>query len=80
MFVVRTKFVVKTEVLLRTVYTEIESGVAVIGPTQVAEKLGVSKSTAQKMLNDLSKAGYGVYVPKKGWFSTKGEKWKQKRQ
>lgn len=66
MFAVRTKFVTKTEVVLRTVYTALEKGLAVIGPTQVAEELGVSKSTAQKMLNELSEAGYGVYVPKKG--------------
>jgi len=71
---VRTKFDVKTEVIFRAVYLALEKGLAVIGPTQVAEELGISKSTAHKMLNELSEAGYGVYVPKKGLvLNEKGE-------
>lgn len=62
----RTKFDIKTEVIFRTIYAALEKGLAVIGPTQVAEELGISKSTAHKMLSELSEAGYGVYVPKKG--------------
>ncbi len=70
----RTKFDIKTEVVFRAVYSALEKGLAVIGPTQVAEELGISKSTAHKLLNELSEAGYGVYVPKKGLvLNEKGE-------
>jgi len=56
----------RTEVLLRTLYSAMERGVVVVGPTQLAEQLRISKSTAHKLLNDLSELGYGQYVPKKG--------------
>jgi len=70
----RTKFDTKKEAVFRTVYSAIEKGLVVIGPTQLAEELGVSKSTAHKMLNELSEAGYGIYVPKKGLvLNEKGE-------
>jgi DtxR family Mn-dependent transcriptional regulator len=62
----RTKFGLRTEVLLRTVYSAIENDLLVVGPSFVAQSLNVSKSTAQKMLVELSEMGYGVYVPKKG--------------
>ncbi len=65
-FFVRTKFGFRTDVLLRTVYSAIENGVLVVGPSFVAKSLNISKSTAQKMLVELSELGYGVYVPKKG--------------
>jgi len=61
----RTKFGDKTE-LLRAIHHSVEVGILVIGPTFVAEELGISKSTAHKMLNELSFEGFGLYVPKKG--------------
>ncbi|WP_330999867.1 metal-dependent transcriptional regulator [Archaeoglobus neptunius] len=62
----RTRFGLRTEALFRTLYAALEEGISVVGPTQIAESLGVSKSTAYKLLNELSQAGYGQYVPKKG--------------
>lgn len=62
----RTKFDSRTKVLLRTVYTAIENEILVIGPSFIARSLHISKSTAQKLLFELSERGYGIYVPKKG--------------
>ncbi len=62
----RTSFGIRTEVLVRRLCGAVERGAGVIGPTQLAEELRISKSTAHKLLNDLSELGYGQYVPKKG--------------
>ena len=62
----RTKFGLRTGFLLRIVYSAIENDLLVVGPSFVAQSLKISKSTAQKMLVELSEMGYGVYVPKKG--------------
>jgi len=61
----RTEFDLKTRVL-RVVYTAIENKIIVIGPSFIAKSLHISKSTAQKLLFELSERGYGVYVPRKG--------------
>jgi len=62
----RTLFASRTEILLRVVYGAIENGIVVVGPTLIAKSLSISKSTAQKVLIELSERGYGVYVPRKG--------------
>ncbi len=62
----RTQFDYRTEVLLRTIYAAVENGEIVVGPSYIASSLGISKSTAQKMLKELSECGLGNYVSKKG--------------
>ncbi len=56
----------RTEFVLRKVY-EVAEKFEVVGPTQLAESVGVSKSTAQKILLKISKEGYGSYVERKGF-------------
>ncbi len=60
----RTQFELRT--VLRTIYAAIENGEVVVGPSYIAESLGVSKSTAQKILKGISECGLGNYVTKKG--------------
>lgn len=62
----RTEFDLRTKALLRTVYTAMENEILVIGPSFIARSLHISKSTAQKLLFELSEIGYGIYVPRKG--------------
>ncbi len=57
----------RTELLLRTAYSMVEEGMKIIGPSCMATKLRVSKSTAQRMLIRLSELGFGEYIPKKGF-------------
>ncbi|MCX7999587.1 MAG: metal-dependent transcriptional regulator [Leptospiraceae bacterium] len=58
------------EFIIRTLFNAWEEGNYVIGPSYLAQKLEIPKSTAQKVLLDLSKLGYGVYVEKKGFILT----------
>ncbi len=68
-------FSMRTDVLLRTMYTAMKNGLKVIGPSYIAKNLRVSKSTAQKMLIRLSELGFGDYIPKKGFiFNEEGIK------
>ena len=60
----RTQFELRT--VLRTIYAAIENGEVVVGPSYIAHSLGVSKSTAQKILKGISECGLGSYVAKKG--------------
>lgn len=58
------------EFIIRTLFTAWEEGNYVIGPSYLAQKLEIPKSTAQKVLINLSKLGYGIYVEKKGFILT----------
>lgn len=60
----------ETEFIIRTLFIAWEKGDVVVGPSYLAEKLDISKSTAQKMLLKLSELGYGIYVEKKGFILT----------
>ncbi|MCS7144008.1 MAG: metal-dependent transcriptional regulator [Archaeoglobaceae archaeon] len=60
----------ETESIIRTLFIAWEEGNYVIGPSYIAQKLSIPKSTAQKMLIELSKLGYGIYVEKKGFILT----------
>ncbi|MEM1578920.1 MAG: metal-dependent transcriptional regulator [Archaeoglobaceae archaeon] len=65
----------RTEFIIRTMFTAWENGIYVIGPTYISCTLKISKSTAQKLLLRLTELGYGVYVGRKGFvFSEKGLK------
>lgn len=56
-----------TESIIRTLYKAWEKGIYVVGPTYLAREYRIPKSTAQKILFDLEKSGYGSYVKKKGF-------------
>lgn len=60
----------ETEFIIRTLFIAWENGKYVIGPSYLAEKLNIPKSTAQKILIKLSDLGYGVYVERKGFIFT----------
>lgn len=60
----------ETKFIIRTLFTAWENGDIVVGPSYLAEKLEISKSTAQKLLLKLSELGYGIYVEKKGFILT----------
>ncbi len=66
MFSRRTLFSMRTT-LLRVIYEAFNRGFKIVGPSYIASNLNCSKSTAQKMLIDLSKKGLGEYIPKKGF-------------
>lgn len=57
----------ETESIIRTLFTAWEEGEYVVGPSYLALRLEIPKSTAQKILLRLSELGYGVYVEKKGF-------------
>lgn len=60
----------ETEFIIRTLFIAWEKGEFVVGPSYLAKKLDIPKSTAQKILLKLSNLGYGVYVEKKGFILT----------
>ncbi|MDI9610064.1 MAG: metal-dependent transcriptional regulator [Archaeoglobaceae archaeon] len=60
----------QTEFIIRTLFIAWEEGEFVVGPSYLAEKMKIPKSTAQKILMRVSELGYGVYVEKKGFIFT----------
>ncbi len=61
------------DVLLRTIYSAVEEGIAVVGPSYVSLCLGIPKSSAQSKLIKLAEDGLGTYIPGKGLlFNEKG--------
>ncbi|MDK2794846.1 MAG: DtxR family transcriptional regulator, Mn-dependent transcriptional regulator [Archaeoglobaceae archaeon] len=63
----------ETEFIIRTLFKAYEKGNYVVGPSHLSKELDIPKSTAQKILIQLSELGYGFYVERKGFiFSEKG--------
>ena len=63
----------ETEFVLKTLFIAWEKGEVVVGPSELARKLEIPKSTAQKILIRISRLGYGTYIEKKGFvLSEKG--------
>ncbi|MEM0350732.1 MAG: metal-dependent transcriptional regulator [Archaeoglobaceae archaeon] len=60
----------ETKFIIKTLFIAWENGQYVVGPSDLAKKLGISKSTAQKILLKISKLGYGIYVERKGLILT----------
>lgn len=60
----------ETEFIIRTLFVAWEEGDYVVGPSYLALKLKIPKSTAHKKLMKLSELGYGMYVEKKGFILT----------
>jgi DtxR family Mn-dependent transcriptional regulator len=54
-------------IVLRVVYMEMIEGNKVVGPSQLLKKLGIPKSTAQKILLKVAELGYGTYISGKGF-------------
>jgi len=52
--------------VLKEIYREYEDGKILVGPTDIAKKIGVAKSTAHSMLKEIAKRGYGTYIERKG--------------
>lgn len=55
----------RTVYIMRKVY-EIWNEDQIVAPSKFAKRIGVSKSTAQKILLSISKKGFGKYVERKG--------------
>ena len=55
------------EAVLRIAYREMTEGSKIIGPSHLLRKLGIPKSTAQKILLKVAELGYGTYIPRKGF-------------
>ncbi len=60
----------ETWLIIRTLFVAWEKGEIVVGPSELAKKLEIPKSTAQKMLIKMSQLGYGIYIEKKGFVLT----------
>ncbi|MEM0089595.1 MAG: iron dependent repressor, metal binding and dimerization domain protein [Archaeoglobaceae archaeon] len=60
----------ETEFIIKTLFIAWEKGEIVIGPSELAKKLEIPKSTAHKILTRMSKLGYGTYIEKKGFVLT----------
>ncbi|MEM0353060.1 MAG: helix-turn-helix domain-containing protein [Archaeoglobaceae archaeon] len=52
----------ETEFIIKTLFIAWEKGEIVIGPSELAKKLEIPKSTAHKILTRMSKLGYGTYI------------------
>ncbi|RLI72227.1 metal-dependent transcriptional regulator [Archaeoglobales archaeon] len=57
----------KESTYLRVIYKAYKKGLSVVGPSYVANKLGISKVTAYEALLKLAELDYGTYIPKKGF-------------
>jgi len=56
---------------MKEIYRAYEAGIPIVGPTQIAKSLNVSKSTAYQMLKHLAQLGYGFYLERKGFVVNK---------
>jgi len=52
---------------MKEIYRAYENGKPIVGPTEIARKLKISKSTAYNGLKNLASDGYGTYIEKKGF-------------
>ncbi len=59
-------FIMETKLIIKTLFTAWENGEYVVGPSDLAKKLEIPKSTAQKILIKISELGYGIYIERKG--------------
>ncbi|MCD6512118.1 MAG: metal-dependent transcriptional regulator [Thermoplasmata archaeon] len=52
---------------MKEIYRAYEDGISIVGPSEIAKRLDISKSTAHSLLKNLASLGYGNYVEKKGF-------------
>lgn len=52
---------------MKEIYRAYEDGKIIVGPTEIATKLGIAKSTAYNALKNLASNGYGIYIERKGF-------------
>ncbi len=52
---------------MKEVYRIYEDGVSIVGPSEIAKRMNISKSTAHSLLKNLASMGYGSYVEHKGF-------------
>ncbi|MCD6573042.1 MAG: metal-dependent transcriptional regulator [Thermoplasmata archaeon] len=65
--------------IMKEIYREYEEGKMVVGPTDIATRTGMAKSTAYHALKELARNGYGRYIEKKGFIlNSKGLKMAKK--